>query len=68
MKRIIRCNNEHRHAVRRPERGGDITTTHDIDNWSVTVNTAIEIAEPGLGTLFGIGLLSLGIVRRRATV
>ena len=45
--------------------GGDITTTHGIDNWSVTVNEAIEIAEPGIAILFGFGLLGLGAIRRR---
>ena len=45
--------------------GGDITTTHGIDNWSVTVNEAIEIAEPGIAILFGFGLAGLGAIRRR---
>lgn len=48
--------------------GGDITTTHGIDNWSVTVNTAIEIAEPGLGVLFGAGFICLQLVRRKRAV
>lgn len=44
--------------------GGDITTTHGIDNWSVTVNEAVEIAEPELAVLFGLGLLGLRVARR----
>ncbi|MBC8239070.1 MAG: PEP-CTERM sorting domain-containing protein [Alphaproteobacteria bacterium] len=39
-------------------------TEHGIDNWSYTTNAA-RVPEPATLTLFGLGLLGLGVVRRR---
>ena len=44
--------------------GGQNTVTSGADNFSVTINPA-TIAEPGTLALFGLGLLGLGVTRRR---